>query len=385
MLEIESIDELKEFLEKDLDLSSVVLQGFDVSAASEALYKANVKGTYFLGCPMPSKLRLHLEEAGASIFPVFDGLGYNPYRGFLYSAEELYEGLSDGNPESYFQTPDYKIFSSLDKQRFDRQPEVVSALAQRLHDHAITDALFEFLVDCRKTRKGVIAIMGGHNMKRSDSAFLDVSRLSRTLSRHGYVMVSGGGPGAMEATHVGAWFTERPESEMVEAVKELAQVAQYDGNHYNWVLQAFKVRSLYPPAPGSDRHFSLGVPTWLYGDEPATPFASHIGKYFANSIREDGLVSIATEGIVFAPGSVGTIQEVFQDVTQNHYMIGEMASPMVFFGVDYWSSVKPVNPLVAQLAQGKPWASLVGICDSVEEVVAFIDDHPPIAKSANFH
>src|ERR1035441_8704757 len=46
---------------------------------------------------------------------------------------------------------------------------------------------------------------------------------------------------------------------------------------------------------------------------------TNIGKYFQNSIREDGLVSLGTHGIVFAEGKAGTIQEVFQNATQNYY------------------------------------------------------------------
>ena len=38
---------------------------------------------------------------------------------------------------------------------------------------------------------------------------------------------------------------------------------------------------------------SLGVPTWFYGHEPTNLFATHVAKYFANSIREDGLLAIA--------------------------------------------------------------------------------------------
>ena len=41
---------------------------------------------------------------------------------------------------------------------------------------------------------------------------------------------------------------------------------------------------------------SLGVPTWVYVDEPTTGFATHIAKYFTNSIREDGLLAIARSG-----------------------------------------------------------------------------------------
>ena len=64
---------------------------------------------------------------------------------------------------------------------------------------------------------------------------------------------------------------------------------------------------------------SLSIPTWHYGHEPTSPFATHIAKLFQNSIREDGLLTIARQGIVFTRGSAGTLQEVFQDAQQNFY------------------------------------------------------------------
>jgi hypothetical protein len=64
---------------------------------------------------------------------------------------------------------------------------------------------------------------------------------------------------------------------------------------------------------------SVGIPTWYYGNEPPNLFASHTGKYFFNSVREDGLVSIASGGIVFGPGNAGTVQEIFQDAPLNYY------------------------------------------------------------------
>ena len=44
--------------------------------------------------------------------------------------------------------------------------------------------------------------MGGHSILRSDAMYLQVVRLSKMLTEEGYLMLSGGGPGAMEATHV---------------------------------------------------------------------------------------------------------------------------------------------------------------------------------------
>ena len=47
----------------------------------------------------------------------------------------------------------------------------------------------------------------------------------------------------------------------------------------------------------------MAIPTWVNAGEPISQLASHIAKYFSNSIREDGMLAVATAGIVFAPGA----------------------------------------------------------------------------------
>ena len=217
--------------------------------------------------------------------------------------------------------------------------------------------------------------MGGHSMQRSDAAYLKAAKISRELTRKGYLMVSGGGPGAMEATHVGAWFVDRTDAELEQAVAQLAQAPSYKDKQ--WLAEAFRVMESYPVSDG-DSHISLGIPTWLYGHEPPTPFASHIAKYFANSVREDGLVTIATSGLIFAPGSAGTIQEIFQDATQNHYATTGVSSPMVFLDEKYWTQEKPIYPILKQLAVGKSYHELIAIFDDLDSVVSFIESNAPI-------
>ena len=118
---------------------------------------------------------------------------------------------------------------------------------------------------------------------------------------------------------------------------------------------------------------SLGIPTWFYGHEPATPFASYIAKYFDNSVREDGLLAIAKGGVIYTPGSAGTMQEIFQDAAQNHYETFGFSSPMVFFGEDYWTRQMPVYELLSRLQeQGKYRNLLLSITDDIESVVDHI-------------
>jgi predicted Rossmann-fold nucleotide-binding protein len=120
---------------------------------------------------------------------------------------------------------------------------------------------------------------------------------------------------------------------------------------------------------------SLGVPTWLYGHEPATPFATHIAKYFDNSIREDSILTIAKGGIIYSPGSAGTMQEIFQEAVQNHYLSFGYASPMIFMNKEYWTEEMPVYRLMEHLVEkGKYKNLLMTITDSTSEIVQTILD-----------
>ena len=115
---------------------------------------------------------------------------------------------------------------------------------------------------------------------------------------------------------------------------------------------------------------SLGIPTWLYGHEPSTPFATQIAKYYDNSIREDTILTIAVGGIIFTPGSAGTIQEVFQEAAQDHYKTCDVSSPMAFLGRDYFTREIPVYPFLQDmLARGKYHDLLLSISDDPDEVV----------------
>ena len=104
-------------------------------------------------------------------------------------------------------------------------------------------------------------------------------------------------------------------------------------------------------APGSE---SLAIPAWVVAGEPISQFASHIAKYFSNSIREDGMLAVATGGIVFAPGGAGTMQEIFQDAAQNAYRTFGR-SPMAFLDTQHYCAETGLYPALQRQAGG--WAS----------------------------
>ena len=67
-----------------------------------------------------------------------------------------------------------------------------------------------------------VGIMGGHSMRRDDPVFQQVAYLCRDLARRGFVIATGGGPGAMEAANLGAHFADLEDSELDAALQVLA-------------------------------------------------------------------------------------------------------------------------------------------------------------------
>ncbi|ATB32344.1 LOG family protein [Melittangium boletus] len=367
MTEIESLAAFEQHLTGGKSLSNVILQGLDLMEQGEVLLRADLSGSVFLGCLLDARILQEVIGRGAMVFPPFSGLPYSPYRGGLYTPEELYAGFDPAHPESYADTPDARIYAHWNSRGGPNPPSILETLAQRLHDHAISDALEEALIDQGQPRR-VVAIMGGHSMLRGQADYRAVAELARALARLGFFLVSGGGPGAMEATHLGAWFAGRSDGELDAALEVLALAPGY--KHREWLSRAFEVRATWP-LRDEDRAISdsLGIPTWLYGHEPPNPFATRIAKYFANSVREEGLLTIAQGGVVYSPGSAGTVQEVFQDACQNHYNTVGVISPMIFLGREFWTKTRPVYPLLEHLAQGHDYSRYLLLTDSQEEII----------------
>lgn len=361
--EIESQIALKELLATGNEFSKYAFQHLDFTNVTSALSEKTFKDCIFLGCTLPENIvcTIYLNNY---LFPKLD-MPYNCYINSMYTKQTLYNDYQLGEPKSYKNTLDYKIyehFIATGKEAND----IKETLGRRLHDHAITDALYDFLDQYPDDKK--VAIMGGHSLSRADEGFTTVALISKELTEKGYLMLSGGGPGAMEATHVGAYFADKPEKDLKDAIAILAQAPSYKDEL--WLDKSFEVLAKYP----TTNYQSVGIPTWLYGHEPPTPFATKIAKYFANSVREDGLLAIAKGGIVFTPGSAGTIQEIFQDATQNHYLSFEVSSPMVFLNTDYWTKERPVYPLIEKMNKEEKYSNLLlSICDTKDEVIANLE------------
>jgi len=102
-------------------------------------------------------------------------------------------------------------------------------------------------------------------------------------------------------------------------------------------------------------------------------FAEGIAKYFSNAVREDGLLARCSAGVIVLPGAAGTVQEVFQLCTRGYYAAPDaVLPPLVLVGVEQWTEVLPVWPLVHALGAGRPMGSAIHLVDEAREAVAIV-------------
>ena len=370
MREIKSVEEAKLFMQSP-DFGPAAYRDVDLTSLADLMVGKDFGASLFLGCELSPSTVCQIAGGGAFLIHDIKDFRFPIHRANLYTADELFYGIDANDISSRYRTADHLIFEEYKEAGRQDSDSIKVTLARRLHDHSITEALDALLVG-----RKVVAIMGGHGRERRGEVYRTVAKIARRLTREGFLIVSGGGPGAMEAAHVGAFFATRTEELMLEAIESMSfRAADAEPNKEyadeDWLHRGWRMREKYPIPPGDEVACqSIGIPTWTYGHEPPAVFATHIAKYFANSVREDGLLMIANHGVIFAPGSAGTIQEIFQDACQNHYFVAKgQCSPMILFGVDYWTNTKPVWPLISQLAKDQKYGEILALTDSVDDVV----------------
>ncbi|GAA1370992.1 LOG family protein [Streptomyces beijiangensis] len=351
--EIETLDEFDRAVARG-PLGGHRIQAVDLTGRDAALLAADTATAIFLGCPMSPEAEAKVRGDGALVFPPVPGLPFAPYRGLLYSAEELFKGLEGG----YEETPDARAYAWFQQSKSDG--DVFASMLRSIHDDAISDALDEHLVGAQ-----VVGVMGGHAMARGTDAYAGAARLGRTLARTGLTVATGGGPGAMEAANLGAYAAPFRDAMLDEALELLAKAPSFTPSVSDWAGAAFEVRTRWPR--GGD---SVGIPTWFYGHEPPNAFAGHIAKYFANATREDGLLARSTAGVVFLPGAAGTVQEIFDNATPNYYESRGEPTPMVLVDRAHWTEKLPAWPLLQSLAKDRAMESRIALVDTVAEAPA---------------
>ncbi|TDC33099.1 hypothetical protein E1211_19755 [Micromonospora sp. 15K316] len=363
------------------DLTGLTVQGLrlDLDPPPD-LTRVTVTGTLFVGCRFASReVGADLVRRGANVVPPFSGLPYPTQPSHLYTPEELAAGFAEAGFAGMYDTRVYAHFRA----HGGALPDVREALGQRLHDHGVDNALAD------ATRawlaaygpQSVVGVMGGHAVPRGSVPYRMAAVLGWELARADRLVVTGGGPGVMEAANLGAYLAGHPAEEVTAAIDLLATAPDFT-DHDRYTAAALRVRERFAPPPVPQqrgagdlawaRAGGLAVPTWLYGHEPANLFAGRIAKYFSNAIREDTILRLARGGIVFAPGRAGTVQEVFQAATKTFYGTDGSSGAYVFLDRTFWTTELPVESLLRPLLAASPFGDLsptIHLTDDVHEAV----------------
>jgi hypothetical protein len=290
----------QEFAAAGNDLSRCII--FPIEGASFEGKK--IAQAILLGWGIDAELKAKLEKEGALFFPriLDEQRPYPIYRGSIYSSAELMAGYNGKDVEKALDTKIYDWYVVNGREL----PPPVEAIMQRLHDFLINVALTARVRELEAAKTPIIGFMGGHDAPRIESGprkpktFRDVVRLARKFARKGYHVLTGGGPGVMEAANLGAFLAPHDDDAVVDEALQLLAPEPTFQSREKWINTAQEVIRKFggsaahsapygwisDPSKRDNPGESLSIPTWLYGFEPPNLFGSHIGKYFSNSVRD---------------------------------------------------------------------------------------------------
>ena len=175
-----------------------------------------------------------------------------------------------------------------------------------------------------------VSVFGSARSGRNHIYYQDAVRISQALSQAGFSIITGGGPGIMEAANLGA-------------------------------------------SRGEGR--SIGLNIKLPFEQEPNRFADTIVHFNYFFTRKVMFVKYAC-GFVALPGGFGTLDEIFEALTlKQTRKIHDF--PVVLFGTAYWEGLVDwiTNRLLADKMISKRDLKLFTVTDDVDEVVEAIRRH----------
>ena len=182
------------------------------------------------------------------------------------------------------------MIKQIEKRRRDYHRQEYQARLSRMH--AEMQAGFKFLE--RFDRDRVVSIFGSAQIRNGDPLYRQAMELGRMLAEEGITVVTGGGPGLMEAANRGA----------------------YD-------------------AGGR----SVGINIYLRTQERQNPYLNERIGFHYFFVRKLILAHIA-QAYVYFPGGFGTLDEFFEISTLVATKKIEQKMPIVLYGKTYWNSLQ---------------------------------------------
>lgn len=237
-------------------------------------------------------------------------------------------------PKNPLPPEDQLVCINLPESKLNRTPHTVEELAQGARNPRASRIAGEFdrgLKFIKKYKKSV-TFYGSARFKPSNVHYKDARTLGNRLSKLGYAIITGGGPGIMEAGNRGA--------------KE---------------------------AGGA----SVGLNIELPREQVINPYVTDSLSFFYFFSRKTTL-SFAAEAYLFFPGGFGTLDEFFEIVTLiQTKKLRHM--PVILVGSDFWNPLQKFIEEVVLMRHGaidKKDLKLYVILDNPDDIVKYITDVP---------
>jgi uncharacterized protein (TIGR00730 family) len=186
---------------------------------------------------------------------------------------------------------------------------------------------FEFLADLKKE----VSFFGSARIKENQHWYREARKLARMLGKVGFTIVTGGGPGIMEAANRGAFEAEAE---------------------------------------------SIGLNIQLPREQRINPYVKH-GKGFYYFFTRKVMLSASAQAYIYFPGGFGTLDELLEIITL--IQTGKMTPlPIVLVGKKFWEGLfdwSRENQLTANYLNEADY-DLFSIVDTAEEAFELIKDSP---------
>ena len=189
---------------------------------------------------------------------------------------------------------------------------------------------WQFLADFKKT----VSFFGSARSPEGDRWYEEARKLGQMMAKAGFAVVTGGGPGIMEAGNRGA----------VEGGGQ-----------------------------------SVGLNIQLDMEQRINPHVQQSMGFHYFFVRKV-MLSFAARAYVFFPGGLGTLDEVFELITLIQTKKISEKIPVVLMGRDYWGNIdKLLREHLYEKYQAidKEDMDIYKIVDSAEEAFELIKDAPP--------
>jgi uncharacterized protein (TIGR00730 family) len=172
-----------------------------------------------------------------------------------------------------------------------------------------------------------VSIFGSARTQPDDAMYGQARRLAQRLSEEGFTIITGGGPGIMEAANRGA--------------------READG-------------------------ISVGLGIDLPAERGVNPYVDLAAYFRYFFVRKTMFVKYAQAFVIF-PGGFGTFDELFESLTL--VQTGKIDHfPIILVGSAYWSGLLDWlrSTVAAEGKVGEADLALIRVCDDVEEITTII-------------